>query len=227
MRRERREYRRIPPEEKNEARQVQIDLCEQRANALNMGSLPEEAITAYQRLVSFKKTGIDTTDPTFREQQSKLITNAAPILKFGLNAGYLRKVFENLRIRTYIADPKSSFSLIDIEASPEGQSFDENKQTIEMFQDCSDAWEIVNNWSFLDGVPFFLKAVQGLKNPLQLPLLKRDLAARTGNLMDFEGFIGGARHRVPTIIYGVHIENDYESAEAEFPDLRIVVSKLS
>lgn len=225
MRRERQDLH-ISPEQKNIARQIQIDLCKEKANELNFDLLPDEALNAFQKIISYSKTGRDTTSSEFRIEFSDLISQAAPILHYGLNAGYIGKVFQSLKVRSYTSDPISSFSLFNISGSPDGQSHHENQEHIQIFQDCKEAWDIVSSWSQIDGAKLFLESIQNPNEPILLPHLRRDHAARTGGLRDFEGYIGGARLIQKTKIYGVVVENDYEGSDQEFPNLRVIVSKL-
>lgn len=227
MRRERRDVPLISKETKEEARKIQIDLAEEKALKIAMTRLADDTISAWQRLYSAYEAGEETGSPVFRNVHKDDIDKASPILQAMLTGGYLKKSFGTLRSHTATVETKSSFSLYEIQGNSDGLSHDESRPFIEMFQDCQKAWDIVNSWNPVEGASFFLEAVQDKRNPQYLPLLKRDLAARTGGLHDFKGFLGAARLVIPTTIYGVKIEHDYESAESEFPDLRVLVSKLS
>lgn len=213
-------------EQKETLRWLQIDECESQAEKMNFNTLPDTAIIAYQRICSEKQLGTDIYSPEFRKGREQLLVDSSPVLSYGLSEGYIKRAFEKLRFACSTGEPKVSFPLLDIQASSDGLSFDENKKFIELFQDIDEAWEEVNNWTQYDGAKIFLESVQHPLKPILLPNMRRDLSARTGSLQDFKGVAGGAQIKLPTKVYGVILESDYYTGTDEFPRVEVAVVKL-
>lgn len=224
MRKEREGDPLYTPDEKTALRWAQINSCEENARNLNFKKLPKKALLSYMRLQNEIKLGTDISQPEYKRGREHLFIDSIPILSYGMTAGYLKRTFEKLKISSSFEQPRDSFCLLETEGSRDSKSFDDSKNFIGLFQEYPQAWNCIEKWTPFDGAKIFIESIEG-EIPI-FPNLRRDLSARSGLLQDLDGKVGGARLSIPTNIYGVLIESDYDTGYTEFPDIEVVTVKL-